>query len=78
MHRILGVLASFLTFLACVVPGYAQSATSGTIRGSVLDPSGAAIPGASVTAQNPVSHFSETATTDAQGNFQINNVPFNN
>jgi Carboxypeptidase regulatory-like domain/TonB-dependent Receptor Plug Domain len=56
---------------------FAQS-NSGTIRGTVLDPSGAAIIGASVEIRNPVSHLDQTASADAQGNFSFNNVPFNN
>ncbi len=54
---------------------YAQS--SGTIRGSVLDPSGAVIAGANVTIQNPVSHYSQSTKSDSQGNFDFPNVPFN-
>jgi hypothetical protein len=59
---------------------YAQSAggNSGSVRGTVLDPSGAAIAGATVEIQNPVSHFTETATSDNQGNFQLLNVQYNN
>ena len=59
---------------------YAQSSSSssGTIRGSVLDPSGAAVKGAVVEIQNPVSQLSRSAATDAQGSFAFANVPFNN
>src|SRR5271155_663422 len=59
---------------------YAQSssANSGTVRGSVLDPSGAAIQGVAVVIQNPVSHYSRSAATDAQGHFEFGNIPFNN
>jgi hypothetical protein len=53
----------------------AQSA--GTIRGSVLDPSGAAIKGATVQIQNPVSHYSQSTKTDGQGNFVFANIPYN-
>ena len=53
----------------------AQSA--GTIRGSVLDPSGAAIKGATVQIQNPVSHYSQSTQTDGQGNFEFANIPYN-
>ncbi len=58
---------------------FAQSASSnsGAIRGSVLDPSGAAIPKATVQIQNPVSHYNQTTQTDAAGNFQFANVPYN-
>ena len=44
----------------------------------MLDPSGAAITGASVEIENPVSHYTQATKTDSQGNFALNNVPFNN
>jgi hypothetical protein len=53
------------------------SGTSGTLRGWVLDPSGAAIVGAAVDIQNPVSHYSRSAMTDSQGRFEFDNLPFN-
>jgi hypothetical protein len=57
----------------------AQSTSSGgTVRGSVLDPTGAVVKGATVEIQNPVSQYKSTAQTDAQGNFEFDNVPFNN
>jgi len=56
---------------------HAQSA-SGTVRGTVLDPSNAAVPGAAIEIQNPVSHYDQTVKTDNQGNFTFNNVPYNN
>jgi hypothetical protein len=67
-------------WLASPVATHAQSssANSGTVRGSVLDPSGAAIVGASVEIQNPVSHYDKTVQSDAQGNFEFDNVPYNN
>ena len=55
-----------------------SSGTSGTVRGSVVDPTGAAIPAASVTIQNPVSHYTRAVKTDAQGKFEFDNIPFNN
>ena len=60
--------------------GYAQStsANSGTVRGSVADPSGAAIAGATVQMQNPVSHYNQSVQTDATGKFEFDNVPYNN
>ena len=56
---------------------FAQGLSSGTIRGSVLDPSGAAIKGASVEIRNPVTGYSATVQTDEQGNFELTNVPYN-
>jgi Carboxypeptidase regulatory-like domain/TonB-dependent Receptor Plug Domain len=72
-----------LVFALCVaspVATYAQSssANSGTVRGSVIDPSGGAIRGAAVEIQNPVSHYDKTVETDTQGNYEFDNVPFNN
>src|SRR6202167_4171257 len=61
--------------LLAALPMKAQSA--GTIRGSVLDPSGAAIKGATVQIQNPVSHYSQSTQTDNQGNFVFANIPYN-
>ncbi len=53
------------------------SANSGAVRGSVLDPSGAAIKGATVQIQNPVSHYNQSTQTDTAGKFEFDNVPFN-
>jgi hypothetical protein len=64
-----------LTFPA-LISGQSLGAAA-VVRGSVKDPSGAVIPGASVTIYNPVSGFERTASTDASGGFTINNVPFN-
>ena len=44
----------------------------------MLDPSGAAIVGAAVEIENPVSHYTQSTTTGSQGDFALNNVPFNN
>jgi hypothetical protein len=73
-------IAISIALFPCVFNGFAQGGgdNSGTVRGSVVDPSGAAIPKATVTVENPVSHFTGTAVTDSQGSFQIPNVPFNN
>ena len=49
-----------------LVPAFAQK-TSGTINGVVYDPSGAVVPGVSVTITNTGTGASRTVTTDAQG-----------
>ncbi len=51
--------------------------SAGSVTGTVKDPSGAVIPGATVTILNPVSGFERTASTDANGNFTITNIPYN-
>jgi hypothetical protein len=69
------VLAYILLTFTCVL-SYGQSG-SGTVRGTVLDPSGAAITGSTVEIDNPVSHYNRSAQTDGQGHFEFDNVPFN-
>jgi hypothetical protein len=69
-----------LTFLAalCGAPLLAQSGGSSTsVTGTVLDPSGAVVPDATVEIHNPVSQFDRSTTTDSKGTFSIPNVPFN-
>src|ERR1700722_6225655 len=57
---------------------FAQAAgNSGTVSGTVTDPTGAVIPGATVSIQNPVSQYGRTVTTDKTGHFQFTNVPLN-
>jgi len=80
MRRRALCLVFLLLGVTSAIPAYAQSAggNSGTVRGTVLDPSGAAIAGATVEIRNPVSHFSATTKTDNEGNFQLFNVQYNN
>jgi hypothetical protein len=73
--RVLAPLLIVFAVLLAALPLPAQSA--GTIRGSVLDPSGAAIKGAMVQIQNPVSGYSKSTTSDSQGHFEFDNIPYN-
>jgi hypothetical protein len=50
---------------------------AGTIEGTVVDPSGASVPGASITLHNLVSGYAETATSSPTGEFRLTNVPPN-
>ncbi len=75
-------LVSMLLVLAVAVvlsPLFARAQTTGssTLNGTVTDPSGAVVPGATVKIQNPVSEFTRTTTTDSAGKFTIPNVPVN-
>src|ERR1700722_18431245 len=69
------LLIALVSLIPTTSPLWAQSA--GTIRGSVLDPSGAVIKGATVEIQNPVSRYDRSVQTDAQGNFEFDNIPYN-
>ncbi len=51
--------------------------SAGTVHGTVADPSGAVIPGATATIHNPITGFERTASTDSSGGFSFTNVPFN-
>jgi hypothetical protein len=76
--RCFAVFLFALSFYAFVHPLFAQSAgNSGTIIGTVTDSSGAVIPGAIVTIENPVSGLNRTATTDDAGQYQFTNLPEN-
>src|SRR4029077_5020602 len=50
---------------------------SGAIQGTVVDPSKAAVPGATVRIQNPVSAYATEIKTGTDGAFRIQNLPFN-
>lgn len=55
-----------------------QSAgTAGSVEGTVVDPSEAVVPGASVKIENAVTGYKRAATTDADGVFRFNGVPPN-
>jgi hypothetical protein len=72
----LGTLSSFaLIFVA--LGASAQSGNAGAVRGTVTDPSGAVIPGATVHLTNSISGLDRTVTTDATGQFELSNIPFN-
>ncbi len=64
--------------LVCALPAssLAQS-NSGSISGLVTDPTGAVVPGATVTLQNPVSGLRRSTQTDSTGRYQFGNLPFN-
>src|SRR5580698_203165 len=73
------VFAAFVIYFLFSVPSLrAQSAgNSGTIIGTVMDATGAIVPNATVSIQNPVSGYSKTTTSDGQGHFQFTNLPLN-
>ncbi len=65
----------FLVCLAvlflCVSPTWAQSGTTGALTGTVTDPSGGVIVGATVTATNVGTGQERTVTTDATGAYKF-------
>jgi hypothetical protein len=66
--------------LIAVLPGTlaAQSlGNAGTIIGRITDPSGAVVPGAIVTASNPVTGYSSSVRSNSKGEFRVTNLPPN-
>jgi outer membrane receptor protein involved in Fe transport len=60
------------TVVLLCVPAFAQ--TNGVIRGTVKDPSGAVVQGATVTASQAGTSAARSATTDKDGDFEIPEV----
>jgi len=54
-----------------------QSGTAGTVSGYVTDPSGAAIPGATVVLVDAATGFTRTMISGPDGGFTVTNIPFN-
>jgi Carboxypeptidase regulatory-like domain len=74
--------AYFATLLISLFLGlpvlHAQSGgNSGTINGTVTDPTGAVVPNATVAIQNPVSGYSRQTHSDSTGHYHFPNLPLN-
>jgi hypothetical protein len=63
-----------LTVLICSLHGLGQQ-TLGSLNGTVVDSSGAAVPGATVIVTNSAINYSTTTTTQGTGFFQVFNLP---
>jgi hypothetical protein len=75
MSRLRGVLLlCLLITLVLSSVSFAQKST-GTIRGTVTDPSDAVLSGATVTVTNPSTGLTRTVTTNASGEYVIADLP---
>jgi len=70
------LLATFFVFFFAL-PLLAQFDT-GTIKGAVTDPSGAAVQKAKITATNVGTGINTSATSDASGDYVISALPYGN
>src|SRR6266496_1865293 len=64
----------------CIAPciaGGQSVGNSGSVSGTVVDPTGAVVANAKVELRNPVSGFDRHASTNSSGKFEFTNVPFN-
>jgi len=64
---------SVLIFAFCAV-AWAQGTVTGAVGGSVTDPKGAVVPGATVTVKNNETGKEDTATSDGEGRFKVGNL----
>ena len=67
------VLALAVVFVLLGTTAWAQR-FDGTLRGTVFDPSGAVVPGATVTVTNQQTNVSQTATTTSAGTYVFPNL----
>ena len=74
--RIIASLA-VLICVSVVVPALAQLGGSGTVQGTVKDPTGGVMVAVTVDISNPVSGFKRSTTTDSAGQFFFRNLPPN-
>ena len=70
------VVAAF-SLLVMVFGAAAQNGNAGSIEGVVKDPSGGAVVNATVEIENPITGYTRTIATGADGGFRFTNVPFN-
>ncbi len=63
------------TFLGFCVPGFSQTASTGALTGEVLDPSGRAIVGATIEAQNTGMAVTRSSLSDDEGSFVLALLP---
>jgi Carboxypeptidase regulatory-like domain len=78
MKSVLAFAVLGLSILAFSPSARPQSlGNAGTIEGTAVDPSGAAVPKATVTIHNPLTGYNQSALTDSNGSFRLVNIPPN-
>ncbi|WP_263354573.1 TonB-dependent receptor [Acidicapsa acidisoli] len=73
-RSVAGSLFALVTLLVSLAPAFAQQ-TLGSINGTVLDTSGASVPDATISVTNSQIDLTRTARSQANGFFQIFNLP---
>jgi len=71
MNRL--VSKSVVALLAASAPAFAQTVT-GAVRGTITDPSGAIVPGASIAITNVATNVVTNATSDQAGQYAVRNL----
>src|ERR1700693_540572 len=74
--RMTASIAALVSILLAT-PALAQLGGSGTVQGTVKDPTGGVMVAVTVDISNAVSGFKRSATTDAAGQFSLRSLPPN-
>ena len=69
-----GRLPAYFALFLCAAT-FADAQTLATLQGRVVDASGAALSGASITIQNPSAGFNSSASSDLEGRYSIPAIP---
>src|SRR5262245_57069686 len=77
MARCLFPVSLFVMAVACAaaLPASGQTSSNGSVRGYVHDPTGAVVPGTTITATTPDAPASFTAVSDAEGYYRLLDLP---
>jgi Carboxypeptidase regulatory-like domain len=75
MKKLLAFVFVFALALSCLASGTSAQTVQGVITGTVTDPSGAAVPGATVTLLNSGTGATQTTTTGSDGVYRFSLVP---
>ncbi len=74
MSKFLRVCFTFVLIFAFCAVAWAQGTVTGAVGGSVTDPKGAVVPGATVTVKSNETSKEGTATSDGEGRFKVANL----
>ena len=75
MKRILQFAFLLVAMILLSAGAFAQSIASAQLSGTVKDPKGAVVPGATVIAQDTAKNFGRSAVSDANGDYQLLQLP---
>ena len=75
--KILLFAVGLIAFVSLSASTARAQSNAGFIRGTVADERGAVVPGATVRLTNAITDYQQTSLTDAQGVYQLVDVPFN-
>src|SRR4030081_1100805 len=70
-------IAVISPFLVSTIAIAQSGGSSGSVKGTVQDSTGAVVPNATVEIRNPVSGYDRSTTTDTSGKFSFPNIPYN-